>query len=110
MVVSFRVALEPQELIAAEGNDFEEAIMRLRLQPVFGSLLLIGFASCALAQDKIRESTNTRLAEMPRPALTGKERLGPKWTDEQRIDNCHVPIDKRGTKPRSSACSNSPSS
>jgi len=36
--------------------------------------------------------------------LTGKERLGRKWMDEQRIDNCNVPIDKRGTKPRSSAC------
>ena len=36
--------------------------------------------------------------------LTGKERLGPKWTDEQRIDNCNVPIDKRGTKPRVILC------
>jgi ribosomal protein L27 len=36
--------------------------------------------------------------------LTGKERLGRKWTDEQRIDNCNVPIDKRGTKPRPSTC------
>jgi hypothetical protein len=26
-------------------------------------------------------------------ALTGKERLGPKWSDEQRIDNCNVPAD-----------------
>ncbi|OAF13066.1 hypothetical protein AYJ54_45270 [Bradyrhizobium centrolobii] len=38
--------------------------------------------------------------------LTGKERLGPKWTDEQRIDNCNVPPDKRGTKPRPILCSN----
>ena len=36
--------------------------------------------------------------------LTGKERLGPKWTDEQRIDNCNVPIDKRGTRPRVILC------
>jgi len=35
---------------------------------------------------------------------TGKERLGRKWMDEQRIDNCNVPIDKRGSKPRSSTC------
>jgi hypothetical protein len=46
----------------------------------------------------------------PHPArtaetLTGKERLGPKWTDEQRIDNCNVPADKRGTKPRPLLCS-----
>lgn len=32
--------------------------------------------------------------------LTGKERLGEKWTDEQRIDNCKVPLDKRGARPR----------
>jgi hypothetical protein len=37
-------------------------------------------------------------------ALTGKERLGRKWMDEQRIDNCNVPIDKRGTKPRPNTC------
>jgi hypothetical protein len=39
----------------------------------------------------------------PKP-LTGKERLGEKWQDEQRIDNCNVPLDKRGTKPRPEAC------
>jgi len=38
------------------------------------------------------------------PTQTGKERLGRKWMDEQRIDNCNVPIDKRGTKPRPSTC------
>jgi hypothetical protein len=28
--------------------------------------------------------------------MTLKERLGAKWTDEQRVDNCKVPLDKRG--------------
>jgi hypothetical protein len=41
-------------------------------------------------------------------SLTGKERLGRKWMDEQRIDNCKVPTDKRGAKPRSSACPHVP--
>lgn len=36
--------------------------------------------------------------------LTGKERLGRKWMDEQRIDNCDVPIDKGGTRARPSTC------
>jgi hypothetical protein len=36
--------------------------------------------------------------------LTGKERLGEKWEDEQRIDNCKVPLDKRGTTPRPDSC------
>jgi hypothetical protein len=38
------------------------------------------------------------------PVRTGKERLGDKWNDEQRIDNCKVPPDKRGTKPRPDTC------
>ncbi|HET7491492.1 MAG TPA: hypothetical protein VFK01_06380 [Bradyrhizobium sp.] len=47
-------------------------------------------------------------ASAPR-VLTGKERLGPKWTDEQRIDNCNVPLDRRGTRPRPDGCENVPS-
>lgn len=31
--------------------------------------------------------------------ITGKERLGRKWSDEQRIDDCHVPEEYR-TKER----------
>ena len=42
--------------------------------------------------------------------LTGKERLGRKWMDEQRIDNCNVPIDMRGTRPRPSVCPHVPTS
>jgi hypothetical protein len=47
-------------------------------------------------------------AEDSPATLTGKERLGRKWMDEQRIDNCNVPIDKRGNKPRSAACARTP--
>jgi hypothetical protein len=83
--------------------------MGLLHRTVVSWLLFIGFFSCAWAQDGQRSATNAG-AETHRPVLTGKERLGPKWTDEQRIDNCHVPVDKRGTRLRSSACSNSPSS
>jgi hypothetical protein len=41
-------------------------------------------------------------------SLTGKERLGGKWMDDQRIDNCKVPVDKQGARPRSSACPHMP--
>jgi ABC transporter substrate binding protein len=34
------------------------------------------------------------------PTRTAKERLGPKASDEQRVDNCKVPLDRRGPKPR----------
>ncbi|MCA6106332.1 hypothetical protein [Bradyrhizobium cenepequi] len=47
--------------------------------------------------------------QMP-ATLTGKERLGKKWMDEQRIDNCNVPPDKRGAKLRPGACSHGPAS
>src|SRR5262249_9008563 len=40
--------------------------------------------------------------------LTGKERLSEKWKDDQRIDNCKVPIDKRGTKARPDSCDHPP--
>jgi len=73
-----------------------------------GLLLFIGLVSCALAQDRQRGAKDaTGMHQLP---LTGKERLGRKWTDEQRIDNCNVPVEKRGTKLRSSACSHDPSS
>jgi hypothetical protein len=70
-------------------------------------LLLAGFMSSAWAGDR-KPDDNPSAAS--RPVLTGKERLGRKWTDEQRIDNCKVPIDKRGTKPRPTACPGAPSS
>jgi len=40
--------------------------------------------------------------------LTGKERLGEKWKDEQRVDNCRVPLEKRGTKVRPDSCDRLP--
>ena len=47
-------------------------------------------------------------AEPAIPTFTGKERLSNKWMDEQRIDNCKVPLDKRGAKPRPDACADAP--
>lgn len=71
------------------------------------SLLFAGVASCALAEDgELDPGAINAALPATGPTLTGKERLGPKWTDEQRIDNCKVPIDKRGTKPRPTACPN----
>jgi hypothetical protein len=85
---------------------------------LLAGLLSIGLAVSASAQKSNQESKQEAkqdvaaapVAQRAAPAagaprvLTGKERLGPKWTDEQRIDNCKVPVEKRGTKPRPSAC------
>ena len=38
------------------------------------------------------------------PTRTGKERLGGKASDEQRVDNCKVPPAVRGPKPRPDEC------
>ena len=77
--------------------------MRSLCKALLASLPAIGWALSVPAQ--------SRLPERPAPSatnqqgtLTGKERLGRKWMDEQRIDNCNVPPDKRGTKPRSATC------
>ncbi len=77
--------------------------------PMVLVLLLASFpTSAASAQDRLPSadpppSAVTQPWDLP-AGLTGKERLGRKWMDEQRIDNCKVPIDKRGTKPRPSTC------
>jgi hypothetical protein len=75
--------------------------------------LVIAEAPSVLAQNEapaIQATTAVAPPESqlwsPSPkVLTGKERLGQKWMDEQRIDNCRVPLDKRGVKPRPDTCS-----
>ena len=40
----------------------------------------------------------------PAPVKTGKERLSSKASDEQRVDNCKVPPELRGTTVRPDIC------
>jgi hypothetical protein len=88
----------------ATASRFCEATMRFP----YGTSIVFIFAICltwsAVAQNARSPDQPAPNATVQQETLTGKERLGPKWTDEQRIDNCKVPVDKRGTKPRSSAC------
>ena len=74
-------------------------------------LFAMCFASAAFAQDRSPDQTTPNAATVAPasgPMLTGKERTGRKWMDEQRIDNCNVPIDKRGSRPRSTVCPHVP--
>ena len=80
------------------------------LRDALFAALVAGLAPGAWAQDGKANAANNITTDMPGPGLTGKERLGPKWSDEQRIDNCHVPFDKRGRKTRPDNCPNAPSS
>jgi hypothetical protein len=110
LLIGFRVALMPQKLLAAEASNFGEAYMGLRFRIVLAALAFAGVFAGASAQDHTRDPVGGGATKTASPRLTGKERLGRKWTDEQRIDNCHVPVDKRGLKPRPSACPSDPSS
>ena len=78
-------------------------------------MLVIGaaLAAAAVGAQTSPESGVGQLAVIPAPAregiqLTGKERLGEKWQDEQRIDNCKFPLDKRGSRPRPDSCARPP--
>jgi hypothetical protein len=69
-------------------------------------LLALGFVPSASAQyDRSAPApTHAASSDDAPSSLTGKERLGRKWMDEQRIDNCNVPLNKRGAKPRPVSC------
>jgi hypothetical protein len=78
-----------------------------RCTRAFAALTALGLGQPALAQDNPLIPRPASTARAP-ATLTGKERLGRKWMDEQRIDNCNVPVDKRGSRPRPSACPHAP--
>jgi hypothetical protein len=82
--------------------------MNAFVRALLAALLSIGFAIPASSQEARQGLTKQDLAKQGQAdapkVLTGKERLGPKWTDEQRVDNCNVPVEKRGSRPRPSAC------
>jgi hypothetical protein len=71
------------------------------------ALVLFG-APDGFAQDRSAAVPVSKTPPNMIDSLTGKERLGRKWMDEQRIDNCKIPLDKQGTKPRSSGCPHVP--
>ena len=59
-------------------------------RPSFALLFAIWLALPAFAQDSQLDLPASNAASLPSnapPSLTGKERLGKKWMDEQRIDN-----------------------
>jgi hypothetical protein len=90
--------------------------MRFKLTQLHASALAIGAAAFLAAPaegqtDSVRERAlgpDQVIRPEETKALTGKERLGNKWMDEQRVDNCKVPIDRRGTKSRPDTCSHTP--
>ena len=74
---------------------------------LIAALALALFSSVAYAQPTASgdASAQAAITQPVGPVRTSKERLGDKWSDEQRVDNCKVPPDKRGPKPRPETCS-----
>jgi hypothetical protein len=82
--------------------------MRSQSKASLAALFVLLLLLPAGAEDSSPPAHPTPNAGTSPATLTGKERLGPKWMDEQRIDNCKVPVDKRGTRPRPTTCLHTP--
>lgn len=82
--------------------------MRSLNSATFGALFAVWLTLPADAQDVSQPDQPSPNSTTLPGTLTGKERLGRKWMDEQRIDNCNVPVDKRGSTPRPSGCPHVP--
>jgi hypothetical protein len=67
------------------------------------AMTLVVQAGSASAGEASRQQGETKQLQVE-PTRTGKERLGGKASDEQRVDNCKVPTDLRGPKPRPDDC------
>ncbi len=64
------------------------------------SVLLIA-AQQTIAAESIKQAT-----PYWKVVRTAKEKLGSKASDNQRVNNCKVPVEKRGPKPRPDKCRN----
>lgn len=84
-------------------------LSRIFRVPLLAALALLGVEAASARVANAQAATGSpepAVAAISRPAsrLTGKERLGDKASDEQRIDDCKVPPERR-TRPRPDACS-----
>jgi hypothetical protein len=72
-----------------------------------GKILLRGLIAIALLCDLASaqaQDGEKRAPLAPATEETLKERLSDKASDEQRVDNCKVPLDRRGATPRPEGC------
>jgi hypothetical protein len=76
--------------------------MFLILGPI-GAMTIMAQGGSAWAAEVPRKEGGTPQFQA-QPTRTGKERLGGKASDEQRVDNCKVPLDLRGPTPRPGDC------
>ena len=80
----------------------------LAMTLIAAALAPVDVSGQMIAQANSGQAVGTITPSNGDAGLTGKERLSEKWKDEQRIDNCKVPLDKRGTKWRPDSCDHLP--
>jgi len=84
---------------------YEDWLMLLAKGVIMTGFVAVVLAPLHLSAETVaRPGAGTIASSNTGARLTGKERLGEKWKDEQRVDNCKVPLDKRGPKPRPNSC------
>jgi hypothetical protein len=100
----------PGLFVIDRGAAFARSFMRSTSSGTLALFALcIALEICPVLPANAQDSAGPPAPNSVNPTRTGKERLGRKWMDEQRIDNCNVPIEKRGAKPRPSRCPPVPS-
>ena len=82
----------------------------LRFPPRIVFVIAFGFMIPTAMAGDVSDNRSPEVAADDNPApvsavRTGKERLGAKWTDEQRVDDCGIPDARRGASKRPAGCS-----
>lgn len=67
-------------------------------------LALVLHAAFGHAQEDRKPPAQISTEGQAKEGETLKERLSDKASDEQRVDNCNVPVDRRGPKIRPDSC------
>src|SRR5215510_1873007 len=91
-VVSFRGIRRQSGRSGAEGSGLARAL------EIKGKHMAARIWTCDIAALWLMLSAVTLAA--PEEVKTSKERLSDKASDNQRVDNCNVPVERRGPTPR----------
>ncbi len=75
---------------------------RDRALGALAGVVAMTIAGLGHAEDVLPKTPNRTHVTVP--GKTGKERLGDKASDEQRVDNCKVPPERRGATIRPDTC------
>jgi hypothetical protein len=104
-----RTASSPRSIPPSKQRPFigttRRAMLLVRSIGCFVLVVAIVAASASAQQPGVSAMQPRRSPDaVQEPPKTLKERLGDKASDDQRVDNCKVPADRRGPKPRPDAC------